>query len=183
MAIDDVHLISKRGSAPPTTVSLDVRSVAANLYDIDRPLKKAGRPELKPFFGSDGETWLKPGDVVSAFESAREFFNDDSLDEILYEVVAEQLGPAIDVLRALPKDAVIRLEVVKSKLRKPAKPKPTRTRSSALAAAQAAGAVVPGMAKISLKLTAKQREYVQLLLEDYRCDADLWAFPDIERKS
>ena len=35
----------------------------------------------------------------------------------------------------------------------------------------------------TLKLTTKQREYVQSLLERYRCDADLWAFADLERKA
>lgn len=184
MAID-VHLISKRGSAPPTTLSFDVRMIAANLYLIDRKLKKAGRPELKPFFGSDDETWQRPRDVASAFESARAFFSDDSLDELddmFFEVVAEELGSATEVLRAFPKGSVIRLVVIK-KPRNRAKSKPARTRSSALAAARSASAIAPGIAKSSLKLTAKQREYVQSLLERYRCDADLWAFTDIERKA
>lgn len=185
MAID-VHLISKRGNAPPTTVLLEVRMVAANLHLVDRLLKKAGRPELKPFFGSEDEAWLRPGDVLGAFESAGAFFSDDSLDEMFFEVVseeffeviAEECGAATDVLRALPKNSEIRLAVITKprKKPKPATPKPGAARSSSLA-------VMPGMTKTSLKLTAKQREYVQSVLERYRCDADLWAFPDIERKA
>lgn len=183
MAVKDVHLISKHGSSPPTTISFDVGAIAANLYFIDRPLKKAGKSELKPLFESDDETWLRRGDVLNAFQSALAFFTHDQSGEILFEVVAEQLSAAVDVLRALPTNSVIRLEVIKAKPRAPAKSKPTRTRSSTLAAAQAASADVPGTAKTSLQLTAKQREYVQSLLERYRCDADLWAFTDIERKA
>jgi len=121
MAIDDVHLISRQESSPPTTVSLAIGSIAANLSFIDRPLKKAGRPELRPLFETDDETWLRRADVLSAFESAQTFFDDPALDEILFEVVVEQLGPAIDVLRALPKNSVVRLEIIKSKPRKPAR--------------------------------------------------------------
>jgi hypothetical protein len=125
MAIQDVHLISKHGTSPPTTVSLNVGSIAANLSFLDRPLKKAGQPELRPLFEADEKTWLQPGDVLKAFENARTFFDDPRLDELLFEVVVEQLGPAVDVLRALPKGSVMRLEVIKSKPRKPPKPKPS----------------------------------------------------------
>ena len=118
MAINDVHLISKQGSSPPTTVSLAVGSIAANLAFLDRRLKKAGRPELKLLFDTDDETWLPRADVLSAFESAHKFFDDPALDEILFEVVVERLGPAIEVLRALPKNSVVRLEVISSKPRK-----------------------------------------------------------------
>ncbi|MES2791986.1 MAG: hypothetical protein V4719_20395, partial [Planctomycetota bacterium] len=79
----------------------------------------------------------------------------------------------------------MRLEIIKSAPKKSAKsvPKtPARPRSSALAAARATSVLIPGATKSALKLTATQREYVQSLLEDYRCDADLWTFPDIERK-
>lgn len=48
---------------------------------------------------------------------------------------------------------------------------------------QAASAVVPAKKRTTLELTAKQRECVRSLLERYRCDADLWSFPDIERKA
>ncbi len=194
MAVNDVHLISKHGTSPPTTVSLGVRAIAANLSFIDRPLKKAGLPELRRFFESDGESWLKASEVLSAFEKARAFFHDDPLDEILFEVVAEQLGPANEILRGLPKDSLVRLEVIQSKPRKPAKPKPVRSGSSLQAAVataakakspkRAATAAKQGEAKpLQSQLNAQQREYVQMLLEDYRCDADLWAFPDIERKA
>lgn len=194
MAINDVHLISKQGTSPPTTVSLDVGAIAANLSFLDRHLKKAGLPELRRFFESDGESWLQTSEVLIAFEKARAFFNDDALDEILFEVVAEQLGPANKILRKLPKNSLIRLEVIQSKPRKPAKPKSARSGSSVQAAAATAakakspkrpsGAAKKGAAKpIQSQLTAKQREYVQSLLERYRCDADLWAVPDIERKA
>lgn len=190
--VNDVHLIVKRGTSPSTTVSLDLLSIAANLSLIDRPLKKAGLPELRRFFESDGETWLQPGEVLSAFEQARAFFADDPLDEILFEVVAEQLGPATDRLRALPKDSVIRLEVIQSKpKKKAAKAKGKGSENSEQAAVsepakkkstKKAARTLKGTKNLSEQLTARQREYVQLLLDDYRCDADLWAFPDIERK-
>lgn len=190
--VNDVHLIVKQATSPPTTVSLDVAAIAANLSFIDRPLKKAGLPELRPFFESDGETWLQLGDVLSAFERARAFFNDDSLDEILFEVVAEQLGPATDRLRALPKDSIIRLEVIDSKPTKPAKANAARSENSGQAGTsqpvkkkspKKAAAAVKGTTNLHEQLTAKQREFVQSLLEEYRCDADLWTFPDIERKA
>lgn len=190
--LKDVHLIVKRGNSPPATVSLDVLSIAANLSMIDRALKKAGLPALRGFFESDGETWSQPGDVLSAFEQARAFFADDCLDETLFEVVAEQLGPATERLHALPKDSVIRLEVIPSKPKKPAKAKAARAEKSGQAATsespkkksprKAAGAV-KGTTNLLDQLSARQREYVQLLLDDYRCDADLWAFPDLERKA
>lgn len=189
---NDVHLILKRGTSPPATVPINVCAVAASLREIDRPLKKAGQPELRRFFECDDETWLRPADMLSAFESARAFFIDADLDEAYFDVAVEQLGPAIDVLRALPEDSVIRLEFINPKRRKPAKPKPASTGSSGRAtesgsvkkksSKKAAGAV-RGTLTISEQLTAKQREYIQSLLEQYRCDADLWAFPDIERKA
>jgi hypothetical protein len=140
MAIKDVHLISRHGSSPPTTVSLGVGAIAANLSFLDRPLKKAGQPELKPFFESDEKTWLRPADVLSAFENAQTFFDDPALDEILFEVVVEQLGPAIKVLRALPKGSGIRLEVIKSKPRKPTKKMSAQTVTSTAGAASSTAA-------------------------------------------
>lgn len=190
---NDVHLIVKHGTSPPATVAIDVCGIAANLSDIDRPLKKAGQPELRRFFECDDETWLQPGDVLSAFENARAFFSNADLDDVLFEVVVEQLGPATGVLRALPKDSVVRLEFINPKRRKPAKPKSASTGSSGQAAAPApaktkapkktAGTAKGMTCSIFEQLTAKQQEYVQSLLERYRCDADLWAFPDIERKA
>ena len=197
---NDVHLILKQGTSPPTTVAINVCAIAANLSDIDRLLRKAGQPELRRFFESDDETWLRPSDMLTSFEKAREFFTDALLDddrdedlETLFEVVIEQLGPADDVLRALPEDSFIRLEFIKPKRRKPAQTKAVQTASSGKADAascvkknspkQASGAAARGTTKPSLQLTAKQRQYVQSLLERYRCDADLWAFADIERKA
>src|SRR5579871_6877142 len=121
MAISDIHLISKHGTSPPTTVSLNVGSIAANLSFLDRRLKKAGLPELSRFFESDDETWLRTTDVLSAFESARAFFADPALEDHLFDAVAEQLGLATDVLRAVPEDSVIRIEIIKAKPRKRAK--------------------------------------------------------------
>jgi hypothetical protein len=110
MAIEDVRLISKRGTSPPTTVSLDVFSIAANLSFIDRRLKKAGYPELNRFFESDDGKWLRTTDVISAFESARAFCDNPASDDLLFVAVAEQLDPAIDVLRALHGLAELALE-------------------------------------------------------------------------
>lgn len=59
MVVNDVHLISKHGTSAPTTVSLDVAAIAANLSFIDRPLKKAALPELRRFFESDGVRRLR----------------------------------------------------------------------------------------------------------------------------
>jgi hypothetical protein len=118
MAVNEIKLISKHGTSPPTTVSLNVGAIAANFSFLDRRLKKAGHPELRPFFEADEKTWLRPADVLGAFEKARVFFSDPAMDEILFEVVVDQLGPAADVLRALPKGSVIRLEVIKSKPKK-----------------------------------------------------------------
>lgn len=163
MAVADVHLISKHGTSPPTTVSLNVSAIAANLAFLDRPLKKAGQSELRPLFETDEKTWLRPADVLSAFENARKFFDDPRMDEILFEVVVEQLGPAADVLRALPKGSVMRLEIIKSKPRKPAKSKPARTGSSGSGAAsslvktempkEAASAVAEAMSKDETRLS------------------------------
>ncbi|HEV7222257.1 MAG TPA: hypothetical protein VGN42_06105 [Pirellulales bacterium] len=193
MAAKDVQLISRQGTSPPTAVSLEVGAIAVNLSFIDRRLKKAGRPELRSIFEADDGAWLPVGDVLGVLEDTGEFFSDPAFDDLLFEVVVEQLGPAIDALRALPKNSVIRLEVTKSAPRKLAKAKPARTASSGQAAASsrvkkkppkhAAGATARGTTDTSLQLTTKQREYIQSLLERYRCDADLWAFPDLERKA
>jgi hypothetical protein len=124
MAFKYVQLNSQHGTSPPTTVPLDLCSIAANLSFIDRRLKKAGRPELRSVFESDDETWLQPSDVLSEFKRIRAFCDDPASDDLLFVAVAEQLDSAIDVLQALPKGSVIRLEIIELKPQKPAKPKP-----------------------------------------------------------
>lgn len=167
MPISDVQLISRHrtssATSSPTAVSLEVGSIAANLSFIDRPLKKAGLPELKRFFESDGKTWWRTAEVVTAFESARAFYSDAPLDEILFEVVADPLGPAIDVLQAVPDDSVVRFEVIRSKPKKTAKSKAARSAASPSGDASrhvemklpehAASAVVEAMSREETKLS------------------------------
>lgn len=127
MAVNEVRLHSKDGTSQPTSIALEVGAIAANLYHLDRPLKKAGQPEMRPFFEADEKTWFPPDKLLNVFENAKVFFSDDSMGDILSEVVVEQLGPAIEVVRSLPKGSVVRLEVIKSKPRKPTKPKPAQS--------------------------------------------------------
>ena len=128
MPMGYAQVTSRHGKSEPTTVPLDLGSLVANLSIADRRLKKAGVPELKPLFESDDETWLPAGDAVKALEDARKFFSDPPDDDdsgLLWEAIADQLGPVTKLLRALPKGSVVRLEIVRpKKSRKPAKPKP-----------------------------------------------------------
>jgi hypothetical protein len=126
------QLTSRHGTSAPTTVPLDLGSLVANLSIADRHLKKAGLCEMRPFFESDDETWLPTADVLKALESARTFFADPPEDNLghLWAAIAEQLGPVADLLRALPKGSVVRLEIITLKPRKPAKPKPAPAAAS-----------------------------------------------------
>lgn len=55
MAVNGVHLISKHGTSPPTTVSLNVGSIAANLSFLDmrhavyQQALERGAGRLRPF--------------------------------------------------------------------------------------------------------------------------------------
>lgn len=128
MAVQEVQLVSRQGTSAPATVSLDANAIAANLFLIDRRLTKAGLPALRPLFEPDDQTWHRCRDVLSTFETARQFFIDADSDEILFEVVVKQFSATIDVLKAIPKDSAIRFEVIKSKPRKLTDPKPARTK-------------------------------------------------------
>ncbi|HWB08176.1 MAG TPA: hypothetical protein VG826_02940 [Pirellulales bacterium] len=158
MPMGYAQLISRNGTSEPTTVPLGLFSLVANLSYVDRYLKKAGLDEMRPFFESDDETWLRLADVVKVFESARTFLTNASEgDGHLWEAVAEQLDDASDILRALPKGSVIRLEIITPKLRKPAKPKPAPAAASNPLSMklpkQSASAVVEAMSREETKLS------------------------------
>lgn len=133
MPMGYAQLISRHATSEPTTVPLGLFALVANLSTVDRRLKKAGSAELKPLFESHDETWLAAADVRRALDSARTFFADppEDGDGHLWAAVAEQLGDADDILRALPKGSVVRLEIIiPKKPRKPAKSKPAAAAAS-----------------------------------------------------
>jgi hypothetical protein len=133
MPMGYAQLISRQGTSAPVTVPLGLFALVANLSSVDRHLKKAGLPEMTPFFESDDDTWLPTADVLRALDGARRFFAGppEDGDGHLWEAVAEQLDSAIKVLLVLPNGSVIRLEIITpKKTRKPAKPKPAPAAAS-----------------------------------------------------